>query len=184
MNFKANKAVWTSVGVGVVIAAGAIANTLTVPNTFAAHTPALAAQMNANFQAVKTAVDDNDARIDVLEAAASCPTGFTRADKWCGESTPHAASTWYLAAATCHAAGMRLCPFSLFQEGFLPVAHPSGPGDAEWTSDIVPSGTAFLPLRAVYTNSSLALSGVAPGTSANDQLINDTCGLLPYRCCK
>lgn len=68
MNFKGNKAVWTSVGVGVVIAAGAIANTLTIPNSFTPHTPALAAQVNENFLAVKTSVDDNAARISSLEA--------------------------------------------------------------------------------------------------------------------
>jgi hypothetical protein len=184
VNFKANKATWTSVAVGVVIAAGAIANTLSIPNTFSPHTPALAAQVNANFQAVKASVDDNDARIAALEAAANCPSGFTRADKWCGESTPRAANTWYVAAATCKAAGMRLCPFALFQAGYLPVSHPVGNGDAEWTSDIVSSLSTFLPLRAVYTNSALALSGVVPGTSVNDQLNNDACGLLPYRCCR
>ena len=45
------------------------ASTLTVPNTFSSGTPAVAAQVNANFTAVKGAVDDNDARIAALESA-------------------------------------------------------------------------------------------------------------------
>jgi len=39
------------------------AGSVIVPNTFTANTPAVAAQVNANFTAVKTAVNDNDARI-------------------------------------------------------------------------------------------------------------------------
>lgn len=42
---------------------------MTIPNTFTAGTPAVAAQVNANFSAVKTAVDDNDARITTNAAA-------------------------------------------------------------------------------------------------------------------
>ncbi len=44
------------------------AGDLNVPHSFTAGTPALAAKVNANFSAVETAVDDNDARIAALEA--------------------------------------------------------------------------------------------------------------------
>lgn len=40
-----------------------IAGSITVPNTFTGGTTASAAEVNANFDAVKSAVDDNDARI-------------------------------------------------------------------------------------------------------------------------
>jgi hypothetical protein len=40
----------------------AYAGTVTLPNTFTAGTPAVADQVNANFTAVKNAVDDNNAR--------------------------------------------------------------------------------------------------------------------------
>lgn len=40
-----------------------IAGELTVPNSFSANTTAVAADVNANFNAVKAAVDDNDTRI-------------------------------------------------------------------------------------------------------------------------
>lgn len=48
----------------------AVAGPLTVPNAFTAGEVISASQMNANFDAVKTAVDDNDARITTLEASA------------------------------------------------------------------------------------------------------------------
>lgn len=44
------------------------AGEVTIPNTFASDTPAVAAEVNANFTAVKTAVDDNDSRVAALEA--------------------------------------------------------------------------------------------------------------------
>ena len=45
------------------------AGEVTIPNTFTAGTPAVASEVNGNFTAVKTAVDDNDGRIAALEAA-------------------------------------------------------------------------------------------------------------------
>jgi len=51
------------------IASQAMAGEVTLPNTFSANTPAVADEVNANFTAVKTAVDNNNARLNVLEAA-------------------------------------------------------------------------------------------------------------------
>lgn len=39
------------------------AQDLTIPHTFSADTPAVAAQVNANFNAIKTEVDNNNTRI-------------------------------------------------------------------------------------------------------------------------
>ncbi len=44
---------------------------ITIPNTFQSGTPAVAAEVNANFTAVESAVDDNDSRIAALESAVS-----------------------------------------------------------------------------------------------------------------
>ncbi len=44
------------------------AGTLAIPNAFSANTTAMAAEVNANFTAVKTAVDDNDSRLAALVA--------------------------------------------------------------------------------------------------------------------
>ncbi|MCF6300676.1 MAG: hypothetical protein L3J52_06120 [Proteobacteria bacterium] len=52
----------------VVLALNINASELTIPNTFTANTPAVAAQVNANFAAVEVSVDDNDSRLDALEA--------------------------------------------------------------------------------------------------------------------
>lgn len=56
---------------GVLLIRSASAGDLTVPNTFTAGTPAVASEVNANFDAVETEVDDNDARISDLEAGAT-----------------------------------------------------------------------------------------------------------------
>lgn len=57
-----------------VVVAGAIlasiaanASELTTPNTFVSGTPALASEVNENFSAIETAVNDNNARINALE---------------------------------------------------------------------------------------------------------------------
>ena len=47
----------------------ALADTLTVPNEFAPGTPARSADVNDNFAAVETAVNDNDSRITANTAA-------------------------------------------------------------------------------------------------------------------
>lgn len=44
------------------------ASELTIPNVFVANTPAVAAQVNENFNAVESSIDDNDSRLDILEA--------------------------------------------------------------------------------------------------------------------
>ena len=44
------------------------AGTVTIPNSFSSGSATSASQMNANFTAVKTAVDDNNTRIAALEA--------------------------------------------------------------------------------------------------------------------
>jgi hypothetical protein len=46
---------------------GASAQVLTIPNTFTAGEPAVAAEVNENFSAVEAAVNDNNARVAALE---------------------------------------------------------------------------------------------------------------------
>lgn len=43
------------------LSSGAVAGELAVPNVFTAGDPAVAAEVNENFSATATAVDDNDA---------------------------------------------------------------------------------------------------------------------------
>lgn len=51
-----------------------LGSTYTITHTFSGGTTALASQVNANFSAAKTAIDDNDARIDALLATDTCTT--------------------------------------------------------------------------------------------------------------
>lgn len=50
-------------------AATAFADQATIPNTFTSGTAAVAADVNDNFTALKTAIDDNDSRITAREAS-------------------------------------------------------------------------------------------------------------------
>jgi hypothetical protein len=59
------------------VAQASLASDVTIPNTFTAGTPAVAVQVNANFAAVEAAVDDNDARIDMLETQPSISGNLT-----------------------------------------------------------------------------------------------------------
>lgn len=58
-----------SVIVCTTFAAQVAASTLTIPNSFSAGGTASASEMNANFTAIKSSVDDNNARIAALESA-------------------------------------------------------------------------------------------------------------------
>jgi hypothetical protein len=55
-------------GLGVAIGLAALAAPVTIPNVFTAGTPARAADVNANFNAVATAHNDTDARVTALDA--------------------------------------------------------------------------------------------------------------------
>ena len=46
----------------------AVADTVDIPNEFSAGTPAIAAEVNANFDAIEVAVNDNDARLTTNDA--------------------------------------------------------------------------------------------------------------------
>lgn len=49
-----------------------LGSSYTITNTFSGGTTAVASQVNANFSAAKTAIDDNDARIDALLTTDTC----------------------------------------------------------------------------------------------------------------
>ncbi|MCC6524063.1 MAG: hypothetical protein IT373_15490 [Polyangiaceae bacterium] len=68
------KALAVMAAVAVTIPVVAIASPLTTPNTFTAGTVISAAAVNANFDAIEAAVDDNDARITLLEGAPKLAT--------------------------------------------------------------------------------------------------------------
>ena len=57
----------------IITSSSAYATGVTIPNSFSSGTATSAAEMNANFDAVKAAVDDNDSRITTLESSVSAP---------------------------------------------------------------------------------------------------------------
>ncbi len=56
------------IGALVVVGTSSIAGDVTIPHSFSTGTPISSSQMNANFGAVETAVDDNHARLAALES--------------------------------------------------------------------------------------------------------------------
>jgi len=65
------KSHYIAVAAALLISSTAWAGALTIPNTFTAGSPAVAADVNANFTAAKTAVDDNNTRITANTASAA-----------------------------------------------------------------------------------------------------------------
>ncbi len=97
----------------VVVSVVAFAANVTIPNTFTAGTPAKASEVNANFQAVKTAVDDNQSQITALKARA-CGTGTTKVGDKCMDSTVRVGLVKFQEGATaCATAGGELCSAEL-----------------------------------------------------------------------
>lgn len=68
MKTTGSKSAFACLAMGLAIASGAQAAPLSVPNTFAPGTPAKAAEVNANFSAVQSAVNANISEIDALKA--------------------------------------------------------------------------------------------------------------------
>ena len=67
-----NKLTKTFVAIATLIFASAsVASTLSIPKTFSSGDTTSAADMNANFTAVKAAVDDNNTRITALQASSA-----------------------------------------------------------------------------------------------------------------
>jgi len=89
----------TMAAAAMLISSGAWAGALTIPNTFTAGTPAVAAQVNANFAAAKTAVDDNNTRI-----TANAATAATNATNIAANTASAATNATNIAANTASAA--------------------------------------------------------------------------------
>ena len=99
-------------GVVVAVSVAGVAGSLTVPHSFTENTVIKSSEMNANFTAVKDAVDDNDGRIttnttdignltnrvDALETNASCPTDMVQVGPICVDK--YEASVWSSADGT------------------------------------------------------------------------------------
>jgi len=79
-------------GVAVAASMATIASQVTGLNTFTSGTTISSSEMNANFTAVKTAIDDNDSRITALENGSGCPTDMVAVGPICVDK--YEASVW------------------------------------------------------------------------------------------
>ncbi|MGQ0507411.1 MAG: hypothetical protein ACT4TC_19055 [Myxococcaceae bacterium] len=98
---------------------------MNMPHTFEANTPAKAAQVNANFVALKAAVNE-------LQAG-TCATGRTTIGNQCVENTFRAAVSWNAAVDACLDAGGALRSTPLLSK--FCRASDSLMAASEWTAD-------------------------------------------------
>ena len=92
------KFVYFAGGIAVAASMATVASSLTVPNSFSSGNVISSSEMNANFAAVKAAVDDNDARIANLESGSGCPTDMVSVGPICVDK--YEASVWSSADGT------------------------------------------------------------------------------------
>ena len=79
-------------GIAVAASMATIAGQVTGLTTFTSGTTISSSEMNANFNAVKTAVDDNDSRITALESGSGCPSDMVPVGPICVDK--YEASVW------------------------------------------------------------------------------------------
>ncbi|MEW6433250.1 MAG: tail fiber domain-containing protein [Myxococcota bacterium] len=67
MNYDTKRKVKTALSTALLVGATALASSVTIPYSFTPGSPARAADVNANFSAVKASVDDNHTRLQTAE---------------------------------------------------------------------------------------------------------------------
>lgn len=65
-------------GILVILLCAAVGYAVTVPNTFTANTPAVATEVNENFTALETAIDNLEAKVDNLLPSRNGKLGYAR----------------------------------------------------------------------------------------------------------
>ena len=129
-----------------VVSTIAFASNVTLPYSFQPNAIARAAEVNANFQAVKSANDDNQSQISALTGrvasletkvnSPTCPSSTVRVAQWCVDSTERIGSvTWTDAMLACANVDGVLCPAAVLiggcRKGVLALSE-------EWSADTVP----------------------------------------------
>lgn len=158
-------------GVLAAVSATLIAGQVSGLINFTAGTPARAADVNGNFNAVKTAVDDNHARIAALEASSSCAGNsagdvMVKVGPLCVDK--YEASIWANPDGTGTQYGEPSAPFNL-------TAYPAEfPANGNWTTRVYAvSKAGVFPSTAVtwfQAQQACALSGKRLLTNAEWQM--------------
>lgn len=151
------------------------AGSVTLPFTFTPGTTAKAAEVNANFTAVKTAVDDNNARLTVLETITpvTAPTFFNGWSNVGGAWMP--AGFWKDSMGMVHIRGViRMAPGSggnifILPAGLRPSANsqfPSRCGDNKLCYIVVNSNgnVDYGSTAGATPDISVSLDGISFGT--------------------
>jgi hypothetical protein len=165
-----------------VVSTVAVAGNVTLPYSFTASTTAKAAEVNANFAAVKTANDDNQTQITALSGRVTnlelrpCPVGRTAVGDRCLEIAARTADTWLAAGAICFQQGGSLCSAQTLYYWCTTGAMPGS--TTNWTSDPVGySGGVQVLLGGKGMVGFLPGSCGISGPAATGATVNE------YRCC-
>lgn len=190
------KLVMVSVYFLVFLASNALGDSLTVPNTFSSGSSTSAAEMNANFSAVKSSVDDNDARITALETSSDKSfQGFSATTLTGGEGLTAfkiSCHVSYAAASVCTSVEFARSPYNSSAENVSGAASAwilpefVGVGSARASDAILGLGSEN-PGNTYscigWVSSSDSRSGLT--VSPDGQFSTATCGTsLPVACCK
>lgn len=182
------------ISLGLACGAGAVYAS-SISQTYSTSTPVDTTLMGN----VKTAVNDNDARITAIGAGTqTCLTGMTRVGPTCVDTARQAASsTWSAAVDTCRTANKRLLTPGEYMAAMNQNAAAFGMntnGEFEWvdavssshSADNTTPGAGAGRLRVGYMGPSNAVTGVLAGEIffATNAAYDGTFGFIYYRCAR
>jgi endosialidase-like protein len=136
----------------------AFAGPVTIPNTFTAGTPARAGEVNANFNAVATAVNDNASRLETVETNAAKPDLAPDGNLLLGVSTPTSGNIIKDARPFLHAFGS----WNTF------LGSGAGNFTVTGTSNTAVGSEALEEISGGYRNSAFGASALAHSTGGSD----------------
>ncbi|MGQ0507409.1 MAG: hypothetical protein ACT4TC_19045 [Myxococcaceae bacterium] len=163
----------------VAIASFAFAGEVLLPHTFQPNSSARASEVNANFAALKAAVDS------LMSREPTCAAGTVKTSGLCMEQTLRSSAAWSKAAENCSSTDGFLCPASSLVAACNKVRVDSDSG--EWSSNVV----AYRQSNGLNVNvdwgarvgNLSAVTGCTPMASffTDAELVRGMS--LPYRCC-
>ena len=162
----------------IITSSSAYATGVTIPNSFSSGTTTSAAEMNANFDAVKAAVDDNDSRVTTLESSVSAP-----ASQFMGFSSGTTDGTGGLIGMSnlCHASfsGSHIC--STVEFGGSIKNSATGVSGTAWIRPVITGDGQFADIESgieANGSSQLSCNGWNANSTSNTGLSVDDKGSI------